>query len=200
MYVAMAISCQIPFSHFLERLSSCFQPCSHLSCKFCYIGCEFQKQQWENVWESGWSAYGLSWALRYHLELGSLLDGVYVPCIYRTPGGVIVGDSGLWCCGPAFNVWRQLFERNYFPLFVDWTEPKQGTARVSAVTRRSCRVVGIHGRLGCPQVKPGTPVTHCQHSPPAGVTLSISIDFQSIPHIFDQTFHIYIYNLYQVLY
>ena len=28
---------------------------------------------------------------------------------------VIVGDSGL-CCGSAFNVWRQLFER---PLFVD---------------------------------------------------------------------------------
>ena len=34
-------------------------------------------------------------------------------------GGVIVGDSGLCCCGPAFNVSRQLFERNYFPLFVD---------------------------------------------------------------------------------
>ena len=36
------------------------------------------------------------------------------------PGGVIVGDSGLSCCGPAFNVRRQLFERSYFPLFVDW--------------------------------------------------------------------------------
>ena len=45
--------------------------------------------------------------------------GVYVPCIYRRPGGVIIVDSGLRCCGPAFNVWRQLFERNYFPLFVD---------------------------------------------------------------------------------
>ena len=32
------------------------------------------------------------------------------------------GDSGHCCCGPAFNVWRQLFERNYFPLFVDSTE------------------------------------------------------------------------------
>ena len=33
---------------------------------------------------------------------------VYVPCIYRMPGGVIVGASGLCCCGPAFSVWRQL--------------------------------------------------------------------------------------------
>ena len=32
-----------------------------------------------------------------------LLGEVYVPCIHRMPGGVIVGDSGL-CCGPAFNV------------------------------------------------------------------------------------------------
>ena len=36
------------------------------------------------------------------------------------PGGVIVSDSGLCYCGPAFSVWRQLFERNnYFPLYVD---------------------------------------------------------------------------------
>ena len=27
-----------------------------------------------------------------------------VPCIYRMPGGVNVGDLGLCCCGPAFNV------------------------------------------------------------------------------------------------
>ena len=45
---------------------------------------------------------------------------VYLPCIYRMPGGVIVGNSGLCCCGPALNVWRQLFERNYFTLFVDF--------------------------------------------------------------------------------
>ena len=32
-----------------------------------------------------------------------LLGGVYVPCIYRMSGGVIVGDSGL-CCDPAFHV------------------------------------------------------------------------------------------------
>ena len=37
------------------------------------------------------------------------------------PGGVIVGVSGLCCCGLAFTVWRQLFESNYFPLFVDST-------------------------------------------------------------------------------
>ena len=36
--------------------------------------------------------------------LGCLLGRVYVPCIHRMPGGVIVGDSGLCCCGPAFNV------------------------------------------------------------------------------------------------
>ena len=29
---------------------------------------------------------------------------LYVPCTYRMPGGVIVGDSGLCCYGPAFNV------------------------------------------------------------------------------------------------
>ena len=50
---------------------------------------------------------------------GCLLCGIYVPYIYRMPGGVIIGDSGLCCCGPEFNVGRQLFERNYFPLFVD---------------------------------------------------------------------------------
>ena len=37
-------------------------------------------------------------------NLKRLLLGVYVPCIYRMPGGVIVGDSGLYCCGPAFIV------------------------------------------------------------------------------------------------
>ena len=26
-----------------------------------------------------------------------------VPCIYRMPGGVIVGDSGLCCCGPVVS-------------------------------------------------------------------------------------------------
>ena len=30
-----------------------------------------------------------------------LLGGVYVPCVCRMPGGVIEGDSGLCCCGPA---------------------------------------------------------------------------------------------------
>ena len=29
---------------------------------------------------------------------GCLLGGVYVPCIYRISGGVIVGDSGICCC------------------------------------------------------------------------------------------------------
>ena len=42
---------------------------------------------------------------------------VYVPCIYRMPGGVIVGDSGLSVVVCLFNV-CQLFKRNYFPLFV----------------------------------------------------------------------------------
>ena len=27
--------------------------------------------------------------------------GVYGPCIYRMPGGVVVGDSGLCCCEPV---------------------------------------------------------------------------------------------------
>ena len=29
----------------------------------------FQRQHWGNFWEMGWSAYGLFWAHRYHLEL-----------------------------------------------------------------------------------------------------------------------------------
>ena len=29
----------------------------------------FQRQRWGNFWETGWSAYGLFRALRYHLEL-----------------------------------------------------------------------------------------------------------------------------------
>ena len=55
----------------------------------------------------------VDWALKKQLSIyglcltmsGCLLGGVYVSCIYRMPGGVIiVGDSGLCCCGPAFNV------------------------------------------------------------------------------------------------
>ena len=38
------------------------------------------------------------------LFLGCLLGGDYVCCVHRMPGGVIEGDSGLCCCGPAFNV------------------------------------------------------------------------------------------------
>ena len=34
----------------------------------------------------------------------TLLGGVYVPCIHRMPGEIIVSDSGLCCCGPAINV------------------------------------------------------------------------------------------------
>ena len=33
--------------------------------------------------------------------LGCLLGGVYVPCIYRMPGRVIVGNLGLCCCMPV---------------------------------------------------------------------------------------------------
>ena len=29
----------------------------------------FQRQRWGNFWETGWSAYGLFWTHRYHLEL-----------------------------------------------------------------------------------------------------------------------------------
>ena len=50
-----------------------------------------------------------------------VLEGVYVSCIYRMPGGVMVGDSGPVVEG-LFNVRRQLFERNY--LFVDFTHFK----------------------------------------------------------------------------
>ena len=35
---------------------------------------------------------------------GCLLGGVYVHCIHRMPGGVIIGDLGLCRCGPAFKV------------------------------------------------------------------------------------------------
>ena len=34
-------------------------------------------------------------------RLGCLLDVLYVPCIYRMPGGVTVGDWGLCCCVPV---------------------------------------------------------------------------------------------------
>ena len=45
----------------------------------------------------------VGWVLKTNYLIGWLLSGVYVPCIYRMPGGVIVGDSGLFCCGPAFS-------------------------------------------------------------------------------------------------
>ena len=39
--------------------------------------------------------------LRNSLFLVCLLGGVDVPRIHRMPGGVIVGDSGLFCCVPV---------------------------------------------------------------------------------------------------
>ena len=51
--------------------------------------------------------------------LGCLLGGVYQPCVYRMQGGVIVGDSGLCCCVNCSMCDSQLFERNYFPVFVE---------------------------------------------------------------------------------
>ena len=41
-----------------------------------------------------------------HAENG----GVYVPCIYRMPGGVIGDSVSVVVC--LFNVWLQLVERN----------------------------------------------------------------------------------------
>ena len=69
---------------------------------------------------------------------GCLLGGVYVPCIYRMPSRVIVGDSGLCCCGPAFNVWRQLFETQ-FPPIVCWLYEGADTyekPRICAVAKK----------------------------------------------------------------
>ena len=56
----------------------------------------------------------------------SILGGVFVFCIYRRSGGVIVGDLGLCCCGPALNVsvsdgQYYCSSADYFPLFVDRT-------------------------------------------------------------------------------
>ena len=43
-------------------------------------------------------------ACQVELSWGCLLGGVYVPCINRMPGGIIVGDSGLCCCVPFESV------------------------------------------------------------------------------------------------
>ena len=40
------------------------------------------------------------------------------------PGAVIAGDSGLYCCVCLFHMRHQLFERNYFPLYVDSSDRK----------------------------------------------------------------------------
>ena len=40
----------------------------------------------------------------WDVNVGCLLGGVCVRCIHRMPGEVIVGDSGLCCCGLAFIV------------------------------------------------------------------------------------------------
>ena len=40
-------------------------------------------------------------AFRDTISQDVVLAGVYVPCIYRMPGGVVVGDSGLCCSGPV---------------------------------------------------------------------------------------------------
>ena len=39
--------------------------------------------------------------MTYLVRIGCLLRGVYVPCIYRMSGGVIVGYSGLCCYVPV---------------------------------------------------------------------------------------------------
>ena len=42
------------------------------------------------------------------LEDVSLVEFMYVVFIAWAPGGVIVGDSSLYWCGPAFNVMRDV--------------------------------------------------------------------------------------------
>ena len=46
-----------------------------------------------------WSLCTLCLSQKVHQ--GCLFCGVNAPCIYRKPGGVIVGDSGLCCCVPV---------------------------------------------------------------------------------------------------
>ena len=59
--------------------------------------------------------FTVEWTLKKQLSIYlSSLGGVYVPCTYLMPGGVIVGDSGLCCYGPAFNV---AFERHVLCVF-----------------------------------------------------------------------------------
>ena len=50
-----------------------------------------------------------------------LLGRVYVPCLYRMPGGVIVGDSGLCCCVPVQCVTSIVRAQLLQALFVEST-------------------------------------------------------------------------------
>ena len=54
-------------------------------------------------WISNLSSHALCFCflLCYFFFAGYLLGGVCVPCMYRMPGGVIVGETGLCCCGPV---------------------------------------------------------------------------------------------------
>ena len=56
--------------------------------------------------------------------------GVYLPCIHRTTSGVVIGDSGLCCCGPTVCV-SSIVQALLIP-FVD--------SLGYVITRRACDV------------------------------------------------------------
>ena len=69
-----------------------------------------------------WRVYVPSRNILFWYEDVSLVEfmylvGLFIACQVE----IIVGDSGLCCCGAYVqrHVWRQLFERKYFPVFVD---------------------------------------------------------------------------------
>ena len=47
---------------------------------------------------------------------GCLLGAVYVPSIYRMPGGVTVGDSGLCCGVPVQTVTSSIVRAQFLPI------------------------------------------------------------------------------------
>ena len=109
----------------------------------------FQRQRWGNFWETGWSAYGLFRAHRYHLELNWIelnwsyetMFANWEPLLFLFPKGSL-GKSDYF--SPVWNltafIWFPFPISQLFGLFTDvkiLQINKKKERRISPIWRKS---------------------------------------------------------------
>ena len=106
----------------------------------CDITCFLQR--WWNFWKTGWSAYGLYWAHRYHLELNcektwNLKKERNEACGLRDIHG-----TELFCVDRCMSSWQ------WKPLKRTLSEPSRSCWRpFHALRRRTGQSIWMNGRL-----------------------------------------------------